>query len=667
MNRRTFFRPLVFTAAALAAPRAYGQLYHEITANNATLDASNDVVENGTTYLTVYKPTPPSSNVIGPWISTNGGFASNDSFGYEIQPSLANENSTTDKVDTRVSHADDSDGLGFDAPKYLGFAVNIPQAGFSAPTVASTNGTSTGVQIAQWWQGSPYSPPLALDIEPGETDGMVNYALLVHNDTTDGNPSSVPVTIGTGTIPFDQWTTFVVMTDMDYSGDGQVELWQNGNLLVNWTGAVGYNPSTIPYKNPPEGTADPNSKFDVFLGPYRPVQDTQQEEFWDEARWADDYADAVPIPQAVVTLSSTSSLTVPTDGDIGGSLSSGLSFSGGELSTTSSFTSGRAVTIASAGGTVNIAPGTTLGIGNSLTWSGGTLNVVSTGTLSIAQTSGTVSVSPGSALNIAAGSSVHVGGSVDPFTDSTHSGNHVTIKNNGTFTVAGLNSTIAGITGGGTLVVGDGVVTNTLALATNSGQSTVDSLSILGNSSLDIGNNSLIIDYGSGADPIASIEADISSGYHIGPWTGPGIDSSAAHTSYGSYGVGYADSADPGNPAGLSSGAIEIMYTLLGDANLDGKVNGADFTLMATNFNDSGRTWDEGDFNYDGDVNGSDFVILTDNFNQYASQSATSAADLSALDAFAQANGINLTAVPEPACATIILLTAAGALARRRR
>jgi len=109
------------------------------------------------------------------------------------------------------------------------------------------------------------------------------------------------------------------------------------------------------------------------------------------------------------------------------------------------------------------------------------------------------------------------------------------------------------------------------------------------------------------------------------------------------------------------------MYTLLGDANLDGKVNGADFTLMATNFNDSGRTWDEGDFNYDGDVNGSDFVILTDNFNQYASQSATSAADLSALDAFAQANGINLTAVPEPACATIILLTAAGALARRRR
>jgi hypothetical protein len=30
-------------------------------------------------------------------------------------------------------------------------------------------------------------------------------------------------------------------------------------------------------------------------------------------------------------------------------------------------------------------------------------------------------------------------------------------------------------------------------------------------------------------------------------------------------------------------------------------------------------------------------------------------------------SGINLTSVPEPACATIVLLTAAGALGRRRR
>jgi hypothetical protein len=143
--------------------------------------------------------------------------------------------------------------------------------------------------------------------------------------------------------------------------------------------------------------------------------------------------------------------------------------------------------------------------------------------------------------------------------------------------------------------------------------------------------------------------------------------SSAAQTNP-SYGIGYADSADPGNPADLPSGTIEIMYTLLGDANLDGKVNGTDFSLMATNFNQAVTNgWDKGDFNYDGKVNGSDFVLLADNFNQFARQSAVSAADLTALDSFAAANGISLANVPEPACAGMIVMAGLGILLRRRR
>jgi len=110
------------------------------------------------------------------------------------------------------------------------------------------------------------------------------------------------------------------------------------------------------------------------------------------------------------------------------------------------------------------------------------------------------------------------------------------------------------------------------------------------------------------------------------------------------------------------------MYTLLGDANLDGKVNGSDFTLMAANFNDSVTNgWDEGDFNYSGTVNGDDFVLLADNFNQFASQSSISSADLQALDSFAAANGISLTSVPEPATMGLLTLGIAGVLARRRR
>jgi hypothetical protein len=77
--------------------------------------------------------------------------------------------------------------------------------------------------------------------------------------------------------------------------------------------------------------------------------------------------------------------------------------------------------------------------------------------------------------------------------------------------------------------------------------------------------------------------------------------------------------------------------------------------------------WDEGDFNYDGKVNGNDFVLLAANFNQFASQSAVSAADQSALDSFAAANGINITSVPEPTSATIFLITAMGLLQPRFR
>ena len=193
-------------------------------------------------------------------------------------------------------------------------------------------------------------------------------------------------------------------------------------------------------------------------------------------------------------------------------------------------------------------------------------------------------------------------------------------------------------------------------------------LSIIGGSQLDIGNNHVIIYYGTGDDPIASIAEWIADGFAGGAWNGTGIMSTAAQSNSGSYGIGYADSADPNNPAGLDDGTLEFIYTLLGDANLDGKVNGTDFNLMATNFNQAVTNgWDQGDFNYDGKVNGSDFVLLADNFNQFASQSAVSAADWAALDSFAAANGISLANVPEPASVTAALLISIASLTRRRR
>jgi hypothetical protein len=86
--------------------------------------------------------------------------------------------------------------------------------------------------------------------------------------------------------------------------------------------------------------------------------------------------------------------------------------------------------------------------------------------------------------------------------------------------------------------------------------------------------------------------------------------------------------------AGFASAAHAqaVNYTLLGDANLDGKVNGTDFAILASNFNQSVTGWDNGDFAYDSGIPDGQ----TDN-------------------------------VPEPASATLLLTGAAALLARRRR
>ena len=149
-----------------------------------------------------------------------------------------------------------------------------------------------------------------------------------------------------------------------------------------------------------------------------------------------------------------------------------------------------------------------------------------------------------------------------------------------------------------------------------------------------------------GMDPIPSPPSPLCSLLRVQPdgaWNGPGINSSAVASNPG-YGVGYADSADPGNPAGLASGTLEIAFTL-GDADLNGIVNGIDFGILAANFNKGVTGWDQGDFDYNNIVNGIDFGYLAANFNKGAS----SASDIAALDAFAAANGL-LADVPEPAC-----------------
>jgi hypothetical protein len=192
-------------------------------------------------------------------------------------------------------------------------------------------------------------------------------------------------------------------------------------------------------------------------------------------------------------------------------------------------------------------------------------------------------------------------------------------------------------------------------------------LTISDGGNVDVANNHIIIAYGS-SDPIATIRGYLQTGYNGGAWNGPGIDSSiAALPANSHYGIGYADGAD-GIVTGLSSGQIEIKYTLLGDADLDGSVTGSDFTALAGNLGKSGVGWDKGDFLYTGAVTGSDFTALVQNLGKSATGAdvAIPTSDYAAIDAFAEANGL-MADVPEPTATGWIVFAGIGMLLRRVR
>ena len=285
------FKPYMLLAAALAASNlAYATTYRHITAEtaspySATIDADGNLIESGVTYACIYKPVPQESWVRTPWISPSQAYLGSHSIGMEIDPQGVTSPGDVDKVQHRISSGNDSFALTWGVKRYTGFALKLPSANFGIPT--------DRLMIAQWWQGSPYGPPVRIEIT-NDTADVVTWKLWILNNDTLGNPSSVPIEIYGGTIPFDTWTKFVVMLIPDYTGNGQIKVWQDGTQVIAWTGKVGYDPSTLPYKNPPTGTANPNSAFDVFYGPYRNRQFVRHQMFFDEIKFTDTYAEAAP-------------------------------------------------------------------------------------------------------------------------------------------------------------------------------------------------------------------------------------------------------------------------------------------------------------------------------------------------------------------------------------
>jgi hypothetical protein len=266
-----------------------------------------------------------------------------------------------------------------------------------------------------------------------------------------------------------------------------------------------------------------------------------------------------------------------------------------------------------------------------------------------------------------------------------------------TYTVNGKN-VVYGVTAG-TTNISSGSVLNasyirgtSLSIASNgvvqiarnptfgNGTSKLSALSIAGSTNawtgqLDLMNNQLVLESTSTnrAADFARVLNMVEQGYNNGTWTGQGITSSVAagDTSHlhalgvilndnGSgtpiYSTFYNQSAD--------DNAILIAYTYVGDANLDGKVDGSDYSRIDNGYLHHVSGWANGDFNYDGVVDGSDYTLIDNAFNNQVVAGANPAALVTEQLAGPFEPAAGTSAVPEPAEACLVLAGAIGLLGR---
>jgi hypothetical protein len=342
-----------------------------------------------------------------------------------------------------------------------------------------------------------------------------------------------------------------------------------------------------------------------------------------------------------------------------------------------------------------------------LNWTGGALTI-SASDVYIATAAPTNATSLGPALDIAAGQSLNVignafigtggagtltisGGSGMAGGINVASGGVVNLNagsiatasmvNHGAFNLNAGSASFVSMSGTGSTTVGDASGTATtpatlmvnsfaqsaivvrsggqLTVATNVARvtNTVSSLAILFSGKLDLGNSALLLT----ATPAQTIKSFLAGAYSANQdWSGAGLTSSLATANPINYTLAYADGSDQSAQDAaipVAPGQVLVRPALVGDANMDGKVDFLDITQVLGYKYNTGQpaSYTDGDINYDGVVDFFDITtLLSANYN-------TGAVFPSSELAFA-----GVTGVPEPLAPGFAVICGV-ILTRRRR
>ncbi len=194
-------------------------------------------------------------------------------------------------------------------------------------------------------------------------------------------------------------------------------------------------------------------------------------------------------------------------------------------------------------------------------------------------------------------------------------------------TVRTVNIGSISITGGNSVVMPSTATTHILidqgALALSAGNT------------LDIGRNFLDLP----SVTLGNLDPQLQAGYLYSSATTAGVlGAIGAITNGGSFG-----SAHPFNGTVPAPTDTLVRYTYLGDANLDGVVDGSDYTKIDAAFGTTVGGWANGDFNQDHLIDGSDYTLIDNAFNTQslpllpASQIASATGLIAASSSFRQA------------------------------